>query len=189
MKTLMTLFAAAALAVAVSAEASAGGKTAGQVLESFSVEATVEKVDLKTRNVTLKKEDGEKVTIKAGKEVKNLAQVKKGDKVIAEYHQLLEWAVRKTGGTEPISGSAAGAASAKAGEKPAGVFASKRAFSVNVVEVNAAAGTITIKGPEGDTHTIKPRDPATLKGVKAGDLVDVVYTQAIAIAVTSAPKK
>ena len=191
MKTLMTLFAAAAFAVAGSAFAKGptGGKTAGEVMESFSAEATVEKVDMKKRNVTLKKENGEKVTFKAGPEVKNLKQVKKGDKVVVEYHQMLEWAVRKGGGTEPISGGAVVAGTAKPGEKPAAAAASKQAFTVNVTEVNAAAGTITIKGPQGDTHTIKPRDPATLKGVKAGDVVDMVYTQAIGIAVTPAPKK
>jgi uncharacterized lipoprotein YajG len=47
--------------------------------------ATVEKIDQATREVSLRKEDGELVTIKASEDVRNLAQVKVGDKVIATY--------------------------------------------------------------------------------------------------------
>ena len=48
---------------------------------------------------------------------------------------------------------------------------------------------MTIKGPEGNTETIKVKDPKNLEGVKVGDLVDITYAQALAVALdTSAAK-
>jgi hypothetical protein len=45
-----------------------------------------------------------------------------------------------------------------------------------------------IIGSDGETTTIKARDPQKLDRVAVGDLVDITYTQAVAISVY-APKK
>jgi len=50
--------------------------------QTESVTAKVKKVDQKTRDVTLEGPDGD-VTFKAGDDVKNLKQLKKGDEVTA----------------------------------------------------------------------------------------------------------
>jgi len=44
-------------------------------------------------------------------------------------------------------------------------------------------------GPRGNTKTIVVRDPQKLNGVKVGDMVDITYTEAIAVEVDKAPKK
>jgi len=49
------------------------------MVASATVTATVVKVDQKTREVTLKGEDGEEFSFVASEDVKNLAQVKPGD--------------------------------------------------------------------------------------------------------------
>src|SRR5512135_1538941 len=54
---------------------------AAVVGETASVTATVEAIDQKTREVTLKGPKGNTITFTAGPEVKNLAQVQKGDQV------------------------------------------------------------------------------------------------------------
>src|SRR5207244_1363706 len=72
--------------------------------------ATVQKVDQKTRHVTLRRPDGTKFTIVVGPEVHNTPQVKKGD-------------------------------------------------------------------------VVKAKDPSKLDAVAVGDLVDITYTEALAIAV------
>ena len=48
--------------------------------------------------------------------------------------------------------------------------------------------TVTIKGPEGRTETIAVKDPKNLDGVKVGDLVDVTYAQALAVALDKPAK-
>jgi hypothetical protein len=44
---------------------------------------------------------------------------------------------------------------------------------------------VTLRGPEGDTETVKARDPANLDRVAVGDLVDITYTEAVAVEVKS----
>ncbi len=49
--------------------------------------------------------------------------------------------------------------------------------------------TVTLKGPEGNLFKVKAKDPEKLKAVSVGDLVDITYTQALAVSVEPAPKK
>jgi cysteine synthase len=51
-----------------------------------------------------------------------------------------------------------------------------------------AKGTVTLKGPQGNSQTIKARNPANLKKVKVGDLVDITYTELLGLKVEEAPK-
>ena len=52
---------------------------------------------------------------------------------------------------------------------------------------DAKGRTVTVKGPQGNVETVKVRDPKNLAGVKVGDLVELTYTQALAIALEPAP--
>jgi len=47
---------------------------------------------------------------------------------------------------------------------------------------------VTIKGPEGNTETVKARNPKNLDAVKVGDLVEITYTRALAIALDKSAK-
>ena len=67
------------------------------VVSSTEVTATVLKVDQKTREVTVRKQDGTEYSFVAGDAVKNLAQVKKGDVVTTEYVQAVALELRKGG--------------------------------------------------------------------------------------------
>ena len=63
------------------------------VTRTFSVEA----IDQATRQVTLKAADGSVRIIKAGPDVKNLAQVRVGDQVKATYLQAIALELKKGG--------------------------------------------------------------------------------------------
>ena len=73
--------------------------------------AEVVAVDAATRAVTLKRDDGNTLTVVAGPNVKNFAQVKVGDFVIAEYGRALAISLKKGPGlrsmTESENGSVA----------------------------------------------------------------------------------
>ena len=71
------------------------------IADSVSVTATVEAVDLEKRIVTLKDENGVVRDLKVGEDVKNLAQVKKGDQVVATYHEAIAYEVFKPGTAVP----------------------------------------------------------------------------------------
>jgi hypothetical protein len=74
------------------------------------------------------------------------------------------------------------------GSKPAAVVAQQTTVAVTVVAIDTTIPTVTFKGPEGNTRTIKVNDPQKLVGVKIGDIVDITYTEAMAVTVTEAKK-
>ena len=71
---------------------------------------------------------------------------------------------------------------------PAGAIGEQVTVTATIVAVDKAAGTVTIKGPGGDTEVVKARDPKNLELVKVGDLVELTYTRALVIALDKAPK-
>ena len=86
MKTFRALFAAgcaagalglATVAIAETPETTQVGEA---VVASATVTATVTKIDQKTREVSVKTEDGKDYSFVAGENVKNLSQVKVGDR-------------------------------------------------------------------------------------------------------------
>ena len=54
--------------------------------------------------------------------------------------------------------------------------------------IDTRAGTVTLKSADGETITTKVRDPEKLKLVGVGDLVELTYTEAIAVSVEPAPR-
>ena len=51
------------------------------------------------------------------------------------------------------------------------------------VSFDLPAGTVTVQGPTGQATTIKARDPRNLDRVAVGDLVEITYTEAVAVSV------
>jgi Cu/Ag efflux protein CusF len=87
--------------------------------DSVKVTATVEAIDLPNRTVTLKDKNGVLTDLQVGEEVRNLAQVKKGDQVVAVYREAVAYEVLKAGTAMPSSDESVVADRAKLGEKPA----------------------------------------------------------------------
>jgi len=151
--------------------------------------ATVEAVDQSTRMVTLKGPKGNSVTFKASDEVRNLAQVKVGDEVKFAYYESLAVRVLKTGEAFPTAGESAAMARAKPGEKPAGVMGTETSVNATITAIDKAAKTATLKGEDGKSVTVTPRDPKNLEKVKVGDRLVITYTEAVAVSVEKAEKK
>ena len=79
---------------------------AGAVVAATTVQvtATVVKIDLKKRRVTLKAADGREQSFVVDEAVKNLDQVKEGDLVVATYAEALVYEVKKGGAAVPPPG-------------------------------------------------------------------------------------
>ena len=147
--------------------------------------ATVESVDLKTRAVTLRGPEGKVMGVKAGEEVKNLPQVKVGDKVVATYYESIAARIVKPG-TGQASAAQQAVATAKPGEKPAGAMVQQVTVTATVEAIDRNSQHVTLKGQEGKTVDVKVQDPKNLEGVKVGDEVVITYTEALAISVEKA---
>ena len=162
---------------------------AGMIQENtVSTTATVEKIDYKTRKVTLRGPDGKLTTITAGEQVRNLAQVKKGDVVAITYYESLAYEVVPAGQGAPGVSVVEDAARAKPGERPAGAAAQAVTVTSTIEAIDKDTPAVTLKGPDGKTVAIKVRDRSKLDHVKVGDLVSLTYTEAVAIGVEPAAK-
>jgi Cu/Ag efflux protein CusF len=150
--------------------------------ETAKVTATVEAIDQKTREVTLKGPKGNKLSFVAGPEVKNLAQVQKGDEVVIEYVQALAMELKKSAKTAVSRTITEGAQTAAAGQKPGVVAARKIAFVAKVDAIDTKTNVVTLSGVE-HTVDLKVKDPAVLKNFKAGDFVEGAYVEAMAVSV------
>lgn len=151
---------------------------------TVTVTTVVEAVDHEKRLVTLRGPDGTSSVIHVDEAVKNLPQVRKGDEVKVEYYESVAFQLRKPG--EVNVGDAAiaeGTETAQPGEKPGAAGARAITIVTEVEAVDKANGTVTLKGPEGRSETIKAQNPANLDKVKVGDTLQVTYTQAVAISV------
>jgi hypothetical protein len=174
-------FGAASLALADNVK-----KPSGEISKITTVTATVVALDVEKRMVTLKGPKGNEFPLQVGDEVKNLAQVKVGDKVDVGFYESLAWNVKKAGDGAPGVSEKAGAAAAAPGERPAGAVGKQVTVTATIEAIDLAKGTVTLKGPEGNSKTIKARDPKNLEKVKVGDLVDITFTEALAVRVRPA---
>ena len=156
--------------------------------QAVTVSATVVDVDQKSRVVTLLGPDNEEIVFRAGDEVRNLPQVKKGDLVNATYYESLAIDVKKKGTATPGVVVGEDAARAKVGERPGAVAAESVRVTATVVGIDKKKNTITLKGPKGNTKTFPVKNPEHLKVVKVGDLVEATYTEAVGIDVTTPSK-
>ncbi|MBI1816373.1 MAG: hypothetical protein HYR72_15455 [Deltaproteobacteria bacterium] len=154
-----------------------------------TVTAKVKAIDQKTRHVTLQRSDGSVVKFVAGDEVRNLAQVKVGDELSVTYYESLAFEVKKPGTAVPGAAMAEEAGRAKLGEKPGAAGARAVTITATIVAIDKAAMTVTLKSADGELNTIKARNPDNLNRVSVGDLVEITYTEALAISVDAPTKK
>ncbi len=172
-------------AAAADAKAAAAEPVSGVVgSELVTSSATVTKIDHATRWLTLERADGRTATMRAGDDVRNLAQVGVGDTVTVSYYESLAYEVRKPGEATPGGVAVGVAARAKKGEMPGAGAAQAVQITATITEIDTAGMRVTLKGPEGDLVSVKVRDAEKLSRVAVGDLVEITFTEAFAISVT-----
>jgi hypothetical protein len=165
---------------------SAPGKVG--VAKVVNITATITAVDKATRDVTLKGPKGNELTVTAGPNVKNFGSLKVGDHVDAKYVEALTLELVKGGGQKVARTEQADAVGAKAGAQPGGAVGRQITIVADVVAVDPATQTVTLKGPKR-TIDLPISDPEQFKRIAKGDQVEATYTQALAMAVEPSTKK
>jgi len=155
--------------------------------QTVNVTAAIVAIDAATRVITLKGPQGNEIVVTAGPDVKNFAQMKVGDQVNVEYAEALTVELKKGGGKAIARTEQSGAAGAKPGQTPAGSVGRQVTIVAEVVAVNPATQSLTLRGPQR-TVELKVRDPEQFKLVAKGDQIEATYTEAVAIKVTPAAK-
>ena len=153
--------------------------------------ATVTAVDMENKLVTIQGPEGNSTVVQVTEQVKNLPQVKIGDKVNIKYYRSAAAGIVKLGDdTELGTEVSAAAATAAAGEKPAGAFGIQLTRRGEVVFVDPYQQFISFRSPDRGLRKISLKDSPDLQHylheLKKGDIVEVTFTEAMAISLEAA---
>lgn len=169
--------------VATIVEKGKGAVTFGETVE---LQGVITAIDKNTRAVTIKGGSGNELTIIAGPQVKNFKQIKVGDLVTLNYVAALGLELKKGGGRLRERIESEQTAAAKPGEKPSGGVLRTVKVVTDVMAVDAAAGSITLRGPQRSIDLIV-KDKELLKDIRVGDQIAATYEEATVVAITPTP--
>lgn len=155
---------------------------------AIKLNGTVAAVDKEAKTITLKGPKGRTVTLDVHDPTK-LEAVKVGDPVAATYYEAVAVQVKPAGSATPSVTVQEGRAGSKPGDNPAGVIAREVTLVGTITAVNPKAPSVTVKGPKGRTETVKVKDAKKLSSVKAGDLIELTYAQALAVSLDKRARK
>src|SRR5689334_15434701 len=155
-----------------------------------TIDASVESIDYKTREITLKGPLGNSVTFTVSPRVKRFNEIKVGDTVQADYYVSVAAELRKPTPEEaqhPLEVIAAGGKAPLSSEPGA---AALRTFKVvtTVEGMDRSQRTVTVKGPRGRTLTAKVERPEVLSELHLGDTIVITYTEALAVSLDKLKK-
>jgi hypothetical protein len=156
--------------------------------ETLEASVTVDAIAAESRLISVTTPDGQKATIAAGPEVRNFDQIRVGDQVKVTYMAALAAAITKSK-AKPTETYDAGAIAAPMGAKPAAAVGQTITTTVQIESVDTSFDAVTFKRPDGFSRTIAVSSPEAKKFIrtlKKGDMVDVEYSEALAIAVVPA---
>lgn len=150
-------------------------------VEIIKTTATVEKIDLEKRKVTLLLDTGKKKTFKVDKSVQNLDQVKVGDKLKISFTEEIIILVGHSN-EAPAAGDLQEVGVAPKGAKPGIVMTETSALSAKIVAVDPAKHRVTLLDPDGKKKTIKLSNKVTnLDQLKVGETVDMVLSDSLVV--------
>jgi hypothetical protein len=181
------LVATPTLTLAAEPAAAKGGAIV--VTDSAHAKATIVDIKKKERALTLRDEQGAEFVVIAGEEVRNFAQIKKGDIVEVDYRRAAASALEKASDAT-VAGQTTAVERAPAGGKPGMMAMQTSTIVATVLDIDHKNRVVTLQGPKGGIVTVAvPADMKTFDSLKKGDKVSAVYTEAVAISVRSPAKK
>lgn len=182
MNNYMRVAVAAALLMAPIGALAQAPVSVGEVItETFTIEA----IDHASRIVTLKDKAGLMEDVLCGPEVQRFDALKVGDSVTFRYYESVVSSIQRPGSTAkpPVTGSVT-----RTPGKPGGTIAQQMTATVSIEAIDAAVPSVTVRAANGRRMSFRVENKKNLEGYKAGDNVEVTYTQALAVSVASAAK-
>jgi hypothetical protein len=158
-----------------------------EVSDVQEIEATVMAVDAETRLLVLRGPAGNDIAFRAGPEVRNLAQVEVGDILRVSYYTGFVISMAEPGNAGADAAIAAGRA--EEGDRPGAMVGVTTRQTVEILSVAPDGTAVSFRDAAGLVQSIDvPREEgqAFARKLSQGDLVDIQYTEAIAVGVESA---
>ncbi len=158
-----------------------------EVSDVEELEATVLTVDADSRLLVLRGPAGNDVAFRVGPEVRNLPQVKVGDILRVSFYSGYVFSLAEPGAAG-VDGEIA-AARSEEGERPGGMVGATVRETVEILSVAADGKAVSFRDAEGLVQSVDVRreeGQAFARKLSRGDLVDIQYTEAVAIEVEAA---
>jgi hypothetical protein len=114
--------------------------------------------------------------------VTNLSSIQVGDSVDTTYVQAEALDFQKGDGIRMAARTVTIGGAGSSG-MPEAQALDRTTLVTNIWALDPAQGSVTVLGPYGHLTQVHLKDPALLNGVKVGDQMKIVYTQAVATAV------
>lgn len=153
--------------------------------------ATVTAVDMERHLVTIQGPQGNSAVIQVTDQVKNLPQVKVGDLVDIQYYRSAIAELVKVDKNTTLDTTVSGVKTTRPeGDKPGGAIGLQVKRRAEVMFVDPIQKFITFLSPDRGLRKISlensPELQHYLKELKKGDIVEVTYTEAMAISLEPA---
>jgi len=174
----------AAAPVTTPPAAAAGPPQGAMVATSTQRTAIVETVNMTERSVLLRGDSGAQTgvlaTIRVSPQMRNLAQVRSGDRVVLTVTDAVAAVIARPNDGAGAADGAAVALRNAAGERPGLNVTEGNRARVRVDSVDRRRNTVTFTDANGKQRTVRVEDPAMRRFVqtlRAGDMVDVVLVE------------
>lgn len=151
---------------------------------SVTLAAEVVALDTAARRVTLKGPFGGLISGEVSPEVGDLSKIKLGDLVTASYYEAVAASMQRKG-DKPLVVAADVAGKAEPGKT---VRSSKTvSATATVFSVDAPGNALVLQDADKTLHAIdveRPEFRAKLKDLRAGDTIDIIYSEALVTGLT-----
>jgi hypothetical protein len=171
--------AAAVCSLALLQAAQAQVKDSAVVVDQTEAVVTVTAVDVEKRKVTFRGPKGGVATLTVPKEAQNLDQVKPGQQYKLKYVEAVAVEIKKGG--KPAAAAAEEVKLAPKGAKPGGAVVRTVVLAGVIDSIDYTNRYVAVRGPKGNTVSLKAADNVPLNELSAGDRIAVNYTEALAI--------
>jgi hypothetical protein len=168
--------------------ANASTPAPAKVEQTIKASAVVTMLDVANRRLTILTDAGDQLMVDVDPAVRNLAQVKVGDKILVTYYESIGLSLSKAGDSTRATGQV-DVSRAKVGERPAGSARSTTTVPVTIVSVDTNKNVVKFYGADNlvrTTDVVRPEGKAFIKNLKAGDVVEITYTESLAVSVEPA---
>lgn len=150
-------------------------------MEVVQASATVEKIDLEKRKVTLLLENGKHKTFKVDKSVQNLDQVKVGDHLNISFTEEIIILVGQSN-EAPAAAEGQEVGVAPKGAKPGIVLVDTVAVTAKILAVDPEKRRVTLEDLDGKKKSVKlSKNFTDLNKIKVGETVGMVMTDSLVI--------
>jgi hypothetical protein len=183
-----------AASLAFLAACASGGKPAdekpsGREETLVEMRAVVIGADQERRLLALEGDDGGRMVLPVAEEFRDFELARVGDQVVVSYTRAIAWQVKPSDKGAPGVSTRETLSNPRRGQAPGGTVERALTITATITALDMARGTVTLTGPQGEWQSFAAHQPSDLEKIRVGDLVDITYSEALAVGMRQEAKK